>query len=126
MLARAHVRLSELSYNRSIMPRPLSCPASVAERPGSDILCSLSQVQDGRWALDESSVSCMCCEAVFTALRRRHHCRWCGCLVCSSCSQAKRLLPPSDFGGIHAQYDREQSVCVVCRDVIDKEVQLVK
>lgn len=33
------------------------------------------------------------CHVKFTMIRRRHHCRACGALVCGSCSPAKRVLP---------------------------------
>ena len=38
------------------------------------------------WKQDSSSSSCEVCDAKFHALlRRRHHCRKCGRLVCNSC-----------------------------------------
>ena len=120
MLARASLRVSEGPYNHSVMPRPLSSPIEASVWRGSQIPILASQCQDGRWALDESSRSCTRCSAAFSAMRRRHHCRWCGCLLCSSCGQSKRQLPPSDFGGIHAQYIAAQSVCAVCADHLDK------
>ena len=36
---------------------------------------------------------CSCCRAAFTRMRRRHHCRRCGILICSDCS---RTGPPSN------------------------------
>ena len=42
---------------------------------------------------DNFSDSCMCCNKLFTALNRRHHCRKCGILVCGSCSKGKTFVP---------------------------------
>jgi hypothetical protein len=39
---------------------------------------------------DDESNSCMACDRLFTAfMRRRHHCRQCGILVCSPCSTSR-------------------------------------
>lgn len=44
------------------------------------------------WQADGESKVCMRCRAPFSGLwRRRHHCRMCGQLVCSSCSQNTRV-----------------------------------
>jgi hypothetical protein len=120
MLARACVRLSDTAYDRNVMPRPLSSPVPDAVWRGSQIPSLAAKHQDGRWALDDASTSCMRCDGAFSGLRRRHHCRWCGCLVCGSCCQLTRRLPPGDFGGIHASYKEEQRVCAVCADHLDK------
>jgi hypothetical protein len=39
-----------------------------------------------RWQPDSSTSTCALCSSVFTLLRRRHHCRTCGHIICSSCS----------------------------------------
>ena len=38
------------------------------------------------WVLDDASPACQVCGALFTMIRRRHHCRKCGLLVCHRCS----------------------------------------
>lgn len=38
------------------------------------------------WVPDSKADRCMCCSAQFGVLRRRHHCRLCGTVVCWSCS----------------------------------------
>ncbi|KAI4540700.1 hypothetical protein MG293_009741 [Ovis ammon polii] len=46
-----------------------------------------------QWVPDESESVCMvCCRERFTMFNRRHHCRCCGRLVCSSCSTKKMVV----------------------------------
>jgi hypothetical protein len=54
---------------------------------------------------DDAQTSCSICAATFTVLRRRHHCRLCGALVCGSCSPHTIML--KDFVG-------PQRMCVSC------------
>jgi hypothetical protein len=39
-----------------------------------------------RWMANDASDECMCCKKAFGIMRRRHHCRNCGQLVCGGCS----------------------------------------
>ncbi|KAF0686921.1 Aste57867_21315 [Aphanomyces stellatus] len=43
-------------------------------------------VSQSQWIKDEYRRECNQCRADFTTFRRRHHCRTCGEIVCSSCS----------------------------------------
>jgi hypothetical protein len=47
---------------------------------------------DIKWQPDWSSSNCTICQAAFTVLIRRHHCRACGKLICDACSE-KKVLP---------------------------------
>ncbi|XP_062339457.1 FYVE, RhoGEF and PH domain-containing protein 4-like [Osmerus eperlanus] len=44
------------------------------------------------WVRDKDVTMCMKCQEPFNTLRRRHHCRACGCVVCSKCSDSKTAL----------------------------------
>ena len=43
------------------------------------------------WASDVTSNDCSLCRTEFTWLRRRHHCRRCGLLVCDDCSKVRAV-----------------------------------
>ncbi|XP_053553819.1 zinc finger FYVE domain-containing protein 26 [Bombina bombina] len=46
-----------------------------------------------QWIPDETEITCMVCKNErFTMFNRRHHCRRCGRLVCSSCSMKKMVV----------------------------------
>lgn len=63
------------------------------------------------WVPDSEASTCMhCMKSKFTALNRRHHCRKCGGVVCSSCSTKKFLLP--------SQSSKPLRVCDNCYNVL--------
>ncbi|CAC5405983.1 Lateral signaling target protein 2 homolog,Lateral signaling target protein 2 [Mytilus coruscus] len=45
------------------------------------------------WVPDEQAISCTSCQAIFTFVRRRHHCRNCGKIFCGQCSNNNVPLP---------------------------------
>ena len=60
------------------------------------------------WTPDDV-LTCEVCEKSFDLLRRRHHCRNCGSIVCHSCSAYKKALPET----VHK--DRPVRICDKCR-----------
>ena len=44
------------------------------------------------WMQDEEAKECTLCSAAFTMLKRRHHCRSCGKVVCGECSGSRVML----------------------------------
>ena len=64
------------------------------------------------WVRDESVSMCMACDAIFTAIRRRHHCRACGHVYCGKCSQFRA---PLDYDGC-----KQNRVCNKCYRVLVK------
>ena len=45
------------------------------------------------WMKDEHRESCVDCKVKFTIYERKHHCRNCGKVFCSSCSQYQAEIP---------------------------------
>ncbi|XP_072165513.1 uncharacterized protein [Diadema setosum] len=46
-----------------------------------------------KWVSDEEATFCIACNQKFTQLRRKHHCRMCGRVLCSKCCKEKVPLP---------------------------------
>lgn len=62
------------------------------------------------WDPDSQSTNCSLCNANFTLLFRRHHCRNCGKLVCTNCSSKKYHLEHVSQGLVR--------VCDPCFDTL--------
>eukprot|EP01047_Picozoa_sp_COSAG01_P007585 COSAG01_NODE_289_length_19391_cov_119.323122_21_plen_220_part_00 len=45
-----------------------------------------------RWVPDSEATACMLCEQTFSFMSKRHHCRYCGALVCDACSRRRMCL----------------------------------
>eukprot|EP01097_Dermamoeba_algensis_P011426 TRINITY_DN8860_c0_g1_i1.p1 TRINITY_DN8860_c0_g1~~TRINITY_DN8860_c0_g1_i1.p1 ORF type:complete len:444 (-),score=79.79 TRINITY_DN8860_c0_g1_i1:4-1335(-) len=61
-----------------------------------------------QWVPDEGSMRCTKCDAPFSLILRRHHCRGCGKIFCNGCSNHYLLLP-EDF-----EYSTVQRTCEDC------------
>jgi len=61
------------------------------------------------WQLDDSATRCGGCDGEFNLFRRRHHCRCCGLVFCSSCVQVKDKL-------IQLNYPDKVRICRNCID----------
>lgn len=62
----------------------------------------------GSWTPDKGVSNCKGCEKEFSITRRKHHCRNCGAIFCSSCSEHTAVLPGGEAGG------KPVRVCDVC------------
>ena len=62
------------------------------------------------WIPDTEAASCMICDAKFTLVRRRHHCRACGQVLCSLCCSEKFALSHMD--------GKEGRVCKPCLAIL--------
>ncbi|PNI83937.1 ZFYVE26 isoform 5 [Pan troglodytes] len=68
-----------------------------------------------QWVPDETESICMvCCREHFTMFNRRHHCRRCGRLVCSSCSTKKMV--------VEGCRENPARVCDQCYSYCNKDV----
>ncbi|KAG7352080.1 thermosome subunit [Nitzschia inconspicua] len=65
------VLASEVTGKRNSLTKSLSSPAVI---------------EDVAWMPDQLCKTCYSCDAPFSFLRRRHHCRICGQVFCNSCS----------------------------------------
>jgi hypothetical protein len=61
------------------------------------------------WMPDEATDTCLKCTTQFTFLRRRHHCRVCGLVVCAECA-------PRTRHGSHGHDSSYKRVCMDCAD----------
>ena len=65
-------------------------------------------IDDSMWVADEKVTSCMHCQKDFKLLtRRRHHCRKCGKIFCSSCSSMRKIE------------NLEKRICAECADAYE-------
>lgn len=72
------------------------------------------------WIPDCRVHQCFDCSRDFTLFRRKHHCRACGRIFCSSCS-SYRVTPPS-YGGVIQEQQRMCAICTRrCREAVDTE-----
>lgn len=92
--------------------------------PNSDSLISpsMSNNQLGRippyWIPDSDALNCMQCNLKFTLLKRRHHCRACGKVLCSTCCSMKAKL---EYLG-----DVEARICLQCDIVFATRERLLE
>eukprot|EP01062_Namystynia_karyoxenos_P010863 TRINITY_DN13876_c0_g1_i3.p1 TRINITY_DN13876_c0_g1~~TRINITY_DN13876_c0_g1_i3.p1 ORF type:complete len:1078 (+),score=252.00 TRINITY_DN13876_c0_g1_i3:83-3235(+) len=103
--------------SRASLPA-LSCSAECPAAEGGGVALASPAVPGARsspgsgsipsavpWEPDEKRSDCAACKAPFSALRRRHHCRRCGRLVCADCSGSRAEAPG---------FESEQRVCSDC------------
>jgi len=64
------------------------------------------------WIPDEHVEKCPICNAKFSLVFRKHHCRLCGNVICKNCSDFKII--------IRALGDKPQKICVNCHSVKQK------
>lgn len=100
---------------RQRLPLPLqgyNDPVPVCQACHVRVAGAVPVVAPPAWAPDSSSARCAntACLAQFTVIRRRHHCRACGRLLCDKCTNARAALP-------HFGYNEPVRVCGHCFSV---------
>ncbi len=78
---------------------------------GSGIECRIG-VAPPVWVPDRRVTMCQKCAVEFTVLVRRHHCRSCGQVICSSCSSNKAPLRYLEFNSAR--------VCDSCFEALER------
>ncbi|GMM39465.1 1-phosphatidylinositol-3-phosphate 5-kinase [Hanseniaspora uvarum] len=66
------------------------------------------------WMKDENCKECFYCARTFHAFRRKHHCRLCGQIFCSSCAF---LVPGEKFG-----YEHKLRFCKICVEHLENDL----
>ncbi|KFM81824.1 Zinc finger FYVE domain-containing protein 9, partial [Stegodyphus mimosarum] len=61
------------------------------------------------WIPDAEAPNCMHCGIKFTVIKRRHHCRACGKVLCSRCCNQKARL---------AYLNKEDRICQPCAEIL--------
>lgn len=67
------------------------------------------------WMADETTKECFACGSVFSAFRRKHHCRTCGCIFDSKCTS---IISGQKFG-----VPGSLRVCKTCLDIINRRYE---
>lgn len=62
------------------------------------------------WVPDNMTNNCMQCDTKFSLIKRRHHCRSCGQLLCSACCCMKAKLEYME--------DQEARICIQCDHIL--------
>ncbi|XP_072164266.1 phosphatidylinositol-3,5-bisphosphate 3-phosphatase MTMR4-like [Diadema setosum] len=82
---------------------------------------SWEQIEEGDtnrtlWIPDHAVSHCFQCNSRFTLVNRKHHCRNCGQIFCTSCSAYSAAIP-------REQLYQPQRVCKPCFDTLDSEAR---
>jgi len=97
------------SRQQDIDPKPVTKNSTRRSRAST-----LTHMTASVWIRDKDAKVCMICSLKFTTLKRRHHCRSCGKVVCENCSKYK--------GYVTNVSDKKVRICLNCRTgVIDPE-----
>ena len=70
------------SENQPPKPKPVGREDSLGELERAPV-----------WVPDNATLNCMECNSPFGLIRRRHHCRSCGRVLCAQCTTKKTVLP---------------------------------
>lgn len=85
-------------------------PSAATDRRNTVPGCNLSISELGKvqpyWIPDSETTFCMQCNMKFSFIKRRHHCRACGQVLCSTCCSLKAKL---EYMG-----DVEARICIQC------------
>lgn len=106
-LSEAHPgRAAVSTLTKSWMTKIVSCVSEIA-----NVLLTRALAQQSildKTSFTKDGVHCFLCVKAFSVLRRKHHCRICGDVVCSKCSEMRSLRQ----GGLN----KEIRICQQCRN----------
>lgn len=99
-------RAAVSAITKAWMTKVVSCAADIANVVIARALATQPVLRKDQFVKD--GVNCFICIKAFSMFRRKHHCRVCGDVVCSKCSEVKNLKQ----GGT----SKEIRVCMQCRN----------
>ncbi|GAB9466103.1 Lateral signaling target protein 2 [Globisporangium polare] len=106
-LSEAHPgRAAVSTLTRGWMTKLVSCTSEIANVIIARALASQALLSKNQFIKD--GVNCFICVKTFSMFRRKHHCRVCGDVVCSKCSEVKNLK--------QSGVTKEIRVCQQCRN----------
>ena len=97
---------------------PLRIPGTTMNEGGTDIVSAKLEKMRRQvlskefWMADEICKECFLCGDAFSAFRRKHHCRTCGCIFDSKCTS---IVSGQRFG-----VQGTLRVCKTCLDIINR------
>jgi len=103
------LREKRMTFSRSA--RVLAASGTVMENDGGTGNPADSILEAPVWVPDDSVNACNLCGEEFSMLKRRHHCRACGEIVCGNCSDKKWKIPAIDKSS-------KVRVCTLCHDYL--------
>ncbi|TYZ65227.1 hypothetical protein PybrP1_012323 [[Pythium] brassicae (nom. inval.)] len=99
-------RAAVSALTKAWMTKVVSCAGDIANVVIARALSSQSLLRKDQFVKD--GANCFICIKAFSMFRRKHHCRVCGDVVCSKCSEVKNLKK--------AGASKEIRVCMQCRN----------
>ncbi|XP_020295778.1 uncharacterized protein LOC109860825 [Pseudomyrmex gracilis] len=101
----------ERSEGRSVVEEDRGASSDVSDNSLVEFNVVLGK-QPPFWIPDSDAPSCMLCDTKFTVLKRRHHCRACGKVLCNKCCNMKYRL--------EYQITIDSRVCAPCYQLLTK------
>lgn len=122
----AHGSVNHESFSHNQRPEHLQSGAiripgtTAIERPSGGVSNRLEMMRKQVlskefWMADETTKGCFLCGAPFSAFRRKHHCRTCGCIFDSKCTS---IISGQKFGVAGSL-----RVCKTCLEVINNRYE---
>lgn len=112
ILPHSTATLAATSNTQQSANRPTPAPPTHLSNSANISLDNIGKVQP-YWIPDNMSLFCMICNVKFTFIKRRHHCRACGLVLCKTCCSLRAKL---EYMG-----DAEARICVQCDILLNKK-----